>query len=97
MENKRYVALLSSLNRHHPTIKFTATWSAEKVDVFGHNGSTLKDGQISTNLYTKPMDKHWYLRMDTCHPFNCKSSIPYTQAAPPLMNLFEGEKCSEKN
>ena len=70
---------VESLNRHHHTIKFTATWSAEQV-TFLDTTIYLKDGQIGTDLYTKPTGKHQYLRMDSCHPFNCKASIPYSQA-----------------
>ena len=70
---------IESLNRHHPTIKFTATWSAEQVTLLDTT-VYLKDGQIGTDLYTKPMEKPQYLRMDSCHPFHCKASILYSQA-----------------
>ena len=53
-----------SLNHHHPTIKFTATWSAEQV-MFLDIMLCLKNGQIGTDLYTKHKDKHQYLRMDS--------------------------------
>ena len=70
---------IESFNRHHPTIKFTATWSAEQVR-FLDTTVYLKDGQIGTDLYTKPTDKHQYLCMDSCYPFHCKASISYSQA-----------------
>ena len=69
---------IESLNHHHPTIKFTATWSTEQ-DMFLGITIYLKDGQIATDLYTKPTDKHQYLSMDSCHPLHCKVSIPYSE------------------
>ena len=34
---------VENLNRHHPTIKFTANWSAEQVSFFGHK--SLPEGR----------------------------------------------------
>ena len=70
---------IESLNCHHPTIKFTATWSAEKI-TFLDTTVYLDNGRIKTDLHVKPTDKHQYLRMDSCHPKHCKASIPYSQA-----------------
>ena len=70
---------IESLNRHHPTIKFTATWLAQKV-MFLDMTVYLENGQIRTDLHVKPTNKHQYLRMDSCHLFHCKASIPYSQA-----------------
>ena len=70
---------IENLNRHHSTIKFTASWSAEEV-TFLDTRVYLEDGQIGTDLHVKPTDTHQYLRMDSCHPHHCKTSIPYSQA-----------------
>ena len=70
---------IENINRHHPTIKFPATWSAEQV-TFLDTRVYLKDGRIETNLHVNPPDKHQCLRMDSCHPKHCKTAIPYTQA-----------------
>ena len=70
---------IESLNRHHPTIKFTANWSAQAV-TFLDTTVYLENGRIRTDLHVKPTDKHQYLRMDSCHPIHCKASIPYSQA-----------------
>ena len=70
---------IESLNRHHTTIKFTATWSAEQV-MFLNTTIHVEDDQINTDLYTKPTGKHQYLSMDSCHPLHCKVSIQYSQA-----------------
>ena len=86
---------IESLNPHHPTVKFTSTWSAEQV-TFLDTTVYPKDGQISTDLYTKPTDKHQYLHMDSCHPFHCKASIPYSQALP-LRRIHSEKKSFIKN
>ena len=39
-----------------------------------------KGGVIETDLCTKPTDKHQYLYHTSCHPKDCKRSIPYSQA-----------------
>ena len=48
---------VDQLNGFHPTIKFTTKWSQESMsflDVRIH----LREGQITTDLYTKPTDTH---------------------------------------
>ena len=47
-------------NCHHPTIKFTASWSAEEV-TFLDTRVYLRDGQIGTDGKVKPTDTHQYL------------------------------------
>ena len=69
---------IENINRHQPTIKFTALRSAEEM-TFLDMRVYLRDGQIGTDLHVKPTDTHQYLRMDSCHPQRCKSSIPYSQ------------------
>ena len=49
---------IESLNRHHPTIKFTTNWSAEKVTFLDTTVYLKEDGLIGTDLYVKPTDKH---------------------------------------
>ena len=38
----------------------------------------VKEGKISTDLYRKPSDRNQYLLPDSCHPSECKTSIPYS-------------------
>ena len=71
---------IESLNRHHTTIKFTSTWSAEKVTFLDTTVCLKEDGLIGTDLYVKPTNKHQYLRMDSCHPKHCKAASPFSQA-----------------
>ena len=79
---------IQSLNHHHPTSKITATWSAEKITLLDTT-LYLDNGRIKMNLHVKPMDKHQYLRINSCHHKHHKASIPYTQA------LWFGCICSE--
>ena len=36
----------------------------------------LENGQIITDLYTKPTDKHIYVDRNSSHPSNVKKSLP---------------------
>ena len=48
---------LHEINTFHPTIKFTAEWSREKVSFL--DTTVILDGTIlHTDLYTKPTDTH---------------------------------------
>lgn len=40
----------------------------------------LSNGIVSTDLYSKPTDKHQYLFHTSCHPNSCKKGIPFGQA-----------------
>ena len=72
---------IKNLNRHHPTIKFTAFWSAKEVTFLNTRVYMyIRDGLIGTDLHVKPTDTHQYLRIHNCHPHHCKTSIPYSQA-----------------
>ena len=69
-----------SLTLHHPTIKFTAIWSAESVAFWYTTVYLKEDVLIGTDLYVKPTDKYQYLRMNSCHPLHWKASISFNQA-----------------
>ena len=40
----------------------------------------LKEGQLDTDLYTKPTDTHQYLYQRSCHPSHYKGSITFSLA-----------------
>ena len=70
---------LEILNSYHPTIKFTANYSREKISFL--DVEVIKKGnQLVTDLYIKPTDTHQYLHASSCHVFHSKKSIPYSQA-----------------
>ena len=66
-------------NNYHPTIKFTTSVSDSGVN-FLDVTVKISEGKISTDLYTKPTDKHLYLLPSSCHPRHCTRSIPKSQA-----------------
>ena len=66
---------IENLNRHDPTIKFTASWLASEV-TFLDVKVCLRNGLIGTNVHVKPLNTHQYLQIDSCHPHHCKISIP---------------------
>ena len=70
---------LEFANQIHPTIKFTADYSRTKVNFLDVEVS-LKGGKISTDLYVKSTDTHQFLDFSSCHPDDCKTSIPFSQA-----------------
>jgi len=45
------------MNSFHDTIKFTFNWSSEQVNFLDVN-VVLRDGIVSTDLYSKLTDKH---------------------------------------
>jgi hypothetical protein len=67
------------LNSAHSTIKFTVNWSNDRIS-FLDTQIILSNGILSTDLYTKSTDTHQYLAANSCHPYHCKKSIPYSQA-----------------
>jgi hypothetical protein len=42
--------------------------------------TTVKEGNMTTDLYSKPTDKHQYLSPSSCHSKHCFTSIPFNQA-----------------
>jgi hypothetical protein len=42
--------------------------------------TTVKEGNMTTDLYSKPTDKHQYLSPSSCLPKHCFTSIPFSQA-----------------
>ena len=68
------------LNNIHPTIKFTISHSSTNVSFLDVNVSLTNDGNISTDLYTKPTDKHQHLLYSSCHPLHTKNAIPFSLA-----------------
>ena len=70
---------LTKLNSCHPTIKFTAEYSPEKIN-FLDVQVIRHENHLITDLFTKPTDTHQYLHATSCHVFHSKRSIPFSQA-----------------
>ncbi|XP_072025089.1 uncharacterized protein [Amphiura filiformis] len=70
---------INHANQIHPSIKFTSDYSPSQVN-FLDVVVKLSEGQIHTDLYSKPTDKHTYLLPTSCHPRHCTRNIPYSLA-----------------
>ena len=57
---------------HHSTIKFTSSHSSTNIPFLDVNVSLTNDGNISTDLYTKSIDKHQHLLYSSYHPLHTK-------------------------
>ena len=64
-------------NSFHPTLKFTSESSAKEIPFLDVMVS-IKDGQLHTDLYSKPTDHaRQILYWTSCHPKHTKTSLPY--------------------
>jgi peptide-methionine (R)-S-oxide reductase len=70
---------LSRANNLHPSIKFTHEISNTTLS-FLDTSSPLSEGELSTDLYSKPTYTNQYLLPSSCHPPHVTKSIPYSQA-----------------
>ena len=61
-------------NSIHSSIKFTHEVTKIKLS-FLNTTTTLKEGNITTDLYSNPTDKHQYLSPSSCHHKHCFKSI----------------------
>ena len=78
--HSKILAFINFANQFHPTIKFTYEISQKSVHFLDTTIRLHPDNTLSSSLYIKPTDNFQYLHMDSCHPFHCKRSIPYSQA-----------------
>ncbi len=65
-------------SRDDRSLKFTAQISESSDDFLDTSLYFTPTGGIAFKLYSKPTDKHNYLRYDSCHPKRMKDSIPFT-------------------
>jgi len=63
-------------NQIHPRIKIELRHATEKIE-FLDVITIIRNGHLVTDLFTKPTDKHLYLRRDSSHPESTKKAIPY--------------------
>ena len=63
-------------NQIHPRIQLELRHASDKIE-FLDVITSIREGRLSTDLYTKPTDKHLYLRRDSSHPESTKKAIPY--------------------
>ena len=77
--DKEIDEFLEHANSIHPSIKFTHEVSKTKMS-FLDTTTAVKEANMTTDLYSKPTDKHQYLSPISCHPKHCFKSIPFSQA-----------------
>ena len=82
----------------HPTIKFTAEYFLNKVNIL--DVEVIRSGKkLLTDLYIKPADTHQYLEFSSCHVYHSKKSIPYSQAlrfnSICSENMFFNSRCNQ--
>jgi hypothetical protein len=63
----------------HPFKKCTHEVSKTKMS-FLDTTTTVKEDNMTTDLYSKPTEKHQYLSPSSCHPKHCFKSISFSQA-----------------
>ena len=75
--DKELDEFLEHANSIHPSIKFTHEVSKIKMS-FLDTTTTVKEGNMTTDLYSKHTEKHQYLSPSSCHPKHCFKSIPFS-------------------
>ena len=92
-ELKKFLEILN----YHPTIKFTAYYSREKIS-FSDIEVIKKGNQHVIDFYIKTTDCHQYIHASSCHIFHSKKSTPYSQALRLnricLENSFFDKRCN---
>ena len=70
---------LKILNSCHPTIKFTAKYSLDKINFL--DVEVIRSGnKLLTDLYIKSTDSHQHSEVSSCYVYHCKKSVPNSQA-----------------
>ena len=70
---------LTHCNNQNKNIQFEQTISKDSIP-FPDVSVILENGKLTTDLYSKPTDKHQYLYFTSCHPKHTKTSLPYCLA-----------------
>ena len=90
--------ILKILNSCHPTIKFTAEFSLDKVN-FLDLEVRCGGNKLLTDLYIKPTDTHQYFEFSSCHVYHSKKSILYSHSLRfnriCSVNRFSDNKCNQ--
>ena len=68
------------INTVNPAIQFTYAHSFKSVTFLDVLVTLTNEGTISTDLYTRPIETHQYLHMNSCHPNHAKKAIAFSQA-----------------
>ena len=77
---KELAELCCKINNLHDSIKFTFSYSYEKIDFLDTTLFIDSDRKIYSTIFTKPTDTFALLHYHSFHPESTKSSIIYSQA-----------------
>ena len=83
--------MVNLANNIHPRIQVNLRYSQDSIE-FLYFRTTLNNGRIQTDLYTKDTDKHQYLHINSNHLRKVKESIPYGLGICPEEKDYEGRK-----
>ena len=86
---------LNHWNILNPSVQFEKTISNTNIPFFDVN-NILENSRLTTDLYSKPTDKHKYLYYTCCHPKHTKTSLPYSLALC-LRRICSNEALSQKH
>ena len=62
-----------------PSIQFEQTISNTNIPFLDVN-IIFENSRLTTELYSKPTDKHQYVYYSSCHPKHTKTGLPYSLA-----------------
>ena len=81
---------MEDFNNFHPNIKFPHEVNKKSIHFLDLN-IRFSDGNISTDLYVKPTERHQFPHYRSSHPDHTKRSIAFSQV------LRVSRICSEKS
>ena len=70
---------MEDINNNQPNIKLTYTFSKNRVPFLDLDVES-SGGELTTNIYIKPTDRHQYIHYTSSHPNHTKRSILYSEA-----------------
>jgi len=87
--NMEKIAYKIFLSFCHDSIKFTAKYSAQTVEILDvqvilEGGGR---GKLATDLFVKETDTHQYLEAFSCYPYHCMKAIPSNAAICRLLTM----------
>ena len=85
---------LNHCNSLNPSIQFEQTVSNTNIPFLDVN-IIFENSRLTTDLYSKPTDKHQYLYCTSCHPKHTKTSLP--TALPYIYEEYAPTKFSFKS
>ena len=94
---QEYVVSCGTITHHfNPSIQFEQTVSNTNIPFLDVN-IIFENSRLTTDLYSKPTDKHQYLHYSSCHPKHTKTSLPYSLATETMLQRNSLSKAHRRN